>query len=167
MAKVRIKESTRRTKTGKVVTIRAHDQNRDTVGETLKTEGRAPTASQVGNFPNGRSTPTSPAVAKHENERQDQELRAAQLRAQAAQKQLEALKQQQANEPEELTPAESAAMYSVADQFDAMMQAIQEGKDIPEDDDAFDEMAPTLYEGVITSTGEAKTTKRDTNEEIK
>ena len=143
MAKVQIKASTRRTKTGKVVTIRAHDQNRDTVGDQLKTEGRTPTASQPGNFPNGRSTPTSPTVAKFEEERQDAEIRAAQIRARMAQQQLQqAQQQQQAQMPK--TPAEQVAIYSVADQFDALMQAIQSGVDLPDDDEGYDKMADIL-----------------------
>lgn len=150
MAKVRIRASTRRTKSGKVVQIRAHDQNRDTVGESLKAEGRTPTASQPGNFPNGRSTPTTPAVAKYEASRQDAEIRAAQIRARMAEQQLAQVESQQQGLQEDSvhTPGETVAMYSIADQFDAMIKAVQEGKDLPEDDASFDEIAPQLLSSV-------------------
>lgn len=143
MAKVQIKASTRRTKTGKVVTIRAHDQNRDTVGDQLKTEGRTPTASQPGNFLTVVVRLLLQRLLSLKEERQDAEIRAAQIRARMAQQQLQqAQQQQQAQMPK--TPAEQVAIYSVADQFDALMQAIQSGVDLPDDDDGYDKMADTL-----------------------
>ena len=149
MAKVQIRASTRRTKTGKIVQIRAHDQNRDTVGEQLKTEGRTPTASQPGNFPNGRSTPSTPAVAKYEAARQDAEIRAARLRAEAAQRQLEELQKNAFDAQDTRTPAEKVSMLALVDQFDVMFDAAERGVELPTDDESFERLAPTIFQNAV------------------
>ena len=125
--KVQIKASTRRTKSGKIVRVKAYDQNRDSVGDTLKAEGRVPVAAQPGSFPNGRSTPTTAAVARYENERQDEEVRSAQIRARMAQQELARLTEQYKGETG--TVSDQTNFYSsLSDQFAALVAADAAGE---------------------------------------
>lgn len=125
--RVQIKASTRRTKSGKVVTVRSYDQNRDSVGDTLKTEGRVPTASTPGSFPNGRSTPTTPRVAKYEAQRQEEELRAAQIRARMAQARLDKILENMKDETGTVT--DNTLFHSIVSQLDALIAEAENGAD--------------------------------------
>lgn len=143
---VQVKASTRRTKSGKVVTVRAYDQNRDDVGNLFKEEGRVPVASQPGNFPKGRNTPGSPGVITAETVRQEQEVRAAQIRAQMAKDHLNSLKKQQEEETNVLEPQQ---MHSIVDQMKYFMEHPDE---LPEDDSPMPDQAMQSEEGFSPAT---------------
>lgn len=125
--KVQIKASTRRTKSGKVVSVRSYDQNRDSVGDTLKTEGRVPTASTPGSFPNGRSTPTTPLVSQYETQRQEEELRAAKIRARMAQARLDRILDSMKDETGTVT--DNTLFHSIVSQLDALIAEAENGAD--------------------------------------
>lgn len=100
-----VKASTRHTKSGNVVNVQAFDRHFDAMGETLKEQARdIPMVAVPGKWPNGRSTPGSPAVIKAEAARQDAELLAAQKEVEQLKEQLKSINAPQENEESPTQP---------------------------------------------------------------
>lgn len=74
MGMTNVKASTRHLKSGKIVQVAAHQQERDAVGDALKAVGRVPLAAKPGTFPNGRSTPGSTEIWEAERKRRKSAL---------------------------------------------------------------------------------------------
>lgn len=78
---IRVGGYTRTTKTGKTIQVGGYSRSGNAATEAMAKQGRTPVAAKTGTFPTGRSTPSSPTIAKADAKRADAEQRLAEAEA--------------------------------------------------------------------------------------